>query len=165
MRFSFTASAGALASAALISAAAASAAAAMPKPGLWDVEGRTTGVELGGSSMPEAMTNMIKQRIMSRPAQSHQQCVTAEDLKSAPENLVKSSESACDYERFSLEGGTMDAVAVCNFPQGGSGRMEMSGSYTDDSYETTSVVTMDAGPMGRMTITAEATGTRVGDCD
>ena len=137
----------------------------MPSPGMWKVEGKTTGVDLASpSGVPAAMTDMIRNRIMSRPAQDHSQCVTAEDFASAPERLVKSSESRCEYERFDLSGGRIDAVAACDFPQGGSGRMEMSGSYSTDRYEATSVLTVQAGPLGAMTITTETTGTRVGPC-
>ncbi|MEE4350994.1 MAG: DUF3617 domain-containing protein [Pacificimonas sp.] len=145
-------------------AALPEAAFATPNPGLWEVKGKTTDVAFSSDAIPAAMLDMIKNQIMSQPGQDHQQCVTAEDIENAPEMLVKSSESACEYERFDMSGGTLDAVAVCNFPQGGTGRMDMTGRYTDTTYTTRSKITMADGPMGSMTIHAESTGTRIGDC-
>ena len=147
---------------AVLAVPVAALAADMPTPGMWAVKGQVTNVELG-AALPAGMKDMIKKQMMSQPAQDHKQCITKEDFENAPEKLVKSTESNCQYESFDISGGKMNAIAVCAFPQGGKGRMEMTGTYTATSFTSQSKVVVDS-QMGQMVIESEGTGTRTGDC-
>ena len=140
----------------------AAAAAQSMSPGLWETTSRTTDFDMQlPPGVPAGMMDMVKQQMSSR-SHSMQQCITRADLEEAPEKLFQESDGQCRYERFSMEGGELDAVANCRM-QGMSMKMEMSGSYTPTTYDSR-VVLQGSGDMGPVTMTMEGEGRRIGDC-
>ncbi|MGB3723381.1 MAG: DUF3617 domain-containing protein [Pacificimonas sp.] len=132
------------------------------QPGQWQTTGRVVDVDITmPPGVPAGMADMMKKQ-MTRQSHDIKQCISREDIEQAPERMFKQSNGDCEYERFDMSGGKLDAVAVCRM-QGTTMRMTMTGTHTDTTYQTRMVMTGD-GPMGPMTLTSDGSGTRIGDC-
>jgi hypothetical protein len=96
-------------------------------------------------------------------------CITPEQAKKPDPSMFAGAGKNCQFERFSLSGGTMDAVLTCADPaRGGGMNMAMKGQYGGDTYAMTSTLTMK-GAVGdvhgaTMVITSKKSGKRVGEC-
>lgn len=131
------------------------AATAPPRAGQWT--STATIVDISAPGMPADALAMMK----GKP-RSHSYCLTQKQIDQAPEEMFRQTDGQCEYKRFDMAGGKLDAAAVCT---GDMGRMEMtmSGTYTATSYKSRNVMRFQA-PQGSMTMTAEVTGKRTGTC-
>ncbi|MHB9879464.1 DUF3617 domain-containing protein [Pacificimonas sp. ICDLI1SI03] len=138
------------------------APAAAMEPGMWTTTGKTVDIDIAlPPGVPASMRDMIKSQ-MTGQSYSQDQCITQADLDEAPEKMFQESEGKCEYERFDMSGGKLDAVAVCKM-QGQTMQMVMTGTHSDNDYQTRMTMT-GQGQMGNMTIITEGSGTRTGDC-
>ena len=76
--------------------------------------------------------------------------------------LFSEGNGACEYSKFSMSGGRINAVLQCKGPQGTT-QLTMLGTYDATSYATTNILVI-GGPQGSMRMTTRMTGKRVGDC-
>jgi Protein of unknown function (DUF3617) len=130
-------------------------AASSITPGRWRSEGIVTSVDMPGLP-PEALAMMKRRPI------SHSYCVTPDEAEAGARGLFSEGNGACEYSRFSMNGGRINAVMKCKGPQGNT-QLTMLGTFGATSYETTNVMVM-GGPQGPMRMTTRMTGKRVGDC-
>ncbi|MBR0553351.1 DUF3617 domain-containing protein [Stakelama marina] len=147
----------------LVAVAAATAGGPNVRPGEWKTT--TTIVDFDMALPPGAppgMLDMVKSRMNSH-GMSHSQCITAADLRDAPQKLVKSSKGKCSYDSFSMAGGKLHATATCNMEQSGTMKMTMDGRYTATTMDSTMEMRGKV-PSGPMRMTMKMHGQRTGDC-
>lgn len=138
---------------------AASAAAAMPKPeaGLYRATITMKGIDVPG--MGAAMEGHG-----SGMTTTNEYCLTQEDVARGFEDMMKrGQDESCRYEKFSVAGGNLDAVMLCQTQQG-EARMEMKGTATPTGSQFDARMKMDLDGMGNGTMRFSAKHERVGDC-
>jgi len=91
-------------------------------------------------------------------------CITPEEAEAGFEGMMQEGQQGdCNYEKFNIAGGDLDAVLVCNV-EGGSMRMAMGGTVSPTSSDLD--IKMN-GSMGGMNVdmTMKSQHERIGDCD
>jgi hypothetical protein len=141
--------------------AAAAIAAFKPEPGLYRATITMTGIEVPG--MPAEMAGHG-----AGMTTTTEDCLTREEAGKGVEELLKQGQNGeCRYESFAFarnaEGGTYDAVMVCQSGQGAA-RMEMTGATTPKGAEFIASTRMNFDGVGEATMTFTGTHERIGDC-
>ena len=149
--------------AAQTAAADAAANAVQPQPGLYKVTIKVNDISFPGMTGPMAQQ---AKAMFGGTGHVSEFCLTPEEAKKGREEFYKrTAEGNCKYEQFNATGGAMQAVMVCQTGQGMSARSEMKGTFSatrsDLSMKTQSQV---PGAPGGMTMDAQITSERVGDC-
>jgi Protein of unknown function (DUF3617) len=147
------------------SAAAQSAALAMrPQPGKYRVITKVTKVSMPG--MPPAAAAQAG-KMFSATGQSTEFCLTPEQANLGYEEMTKrSAQGKCTYERFSAEGGRLDAAMTCQTGRGMTTKSQVSGTFspTGSNITMTNDATVPGLPGGRMQMEISAVTERLGDC-
>ena len=146
-------------------AAAQTADMVRPLPGQYRATVEFVDVELPGA--PQQVQDMMRS-MFDKEAQSHEYCLTKEEADKGFEEMARQaqdSNSDCTFEKFDVEGGSIDAVMNCKAEGQGTARMVMTGTGTETSSEMN--MTMNGeGPDGQtMTMTMKSSQQRLGDCD
>lgn len=145
-------------------AAEAAANAAQPEPGKYRVTMKVSNISFPGMTGP--MAEQAK-TMFGGTGQTSEFCLTPEDAKKGQEEFYKrTAEGDCKYERFSATGGAIDAVMVCQTGQGMTARTEMKGTFSSTRSDLTlkTQSQMPGAPGGGMTMDAQITSERIGDC-
>ena len=122
-------------------------------PGQWESQVTVTSIETPNA--PPALIDAMRGKTHTL---SH--CITPEQAARGPQEMLKSGTS-CSFTRYSMAAGRLSARMQC--AQGaGSVSADIDGSFTPDSYSSTSRVVL-TGRMA-MTMTSSAVGHRTGDC-
>ncbi|MEE4538744.1 MAG: DUF3617 domain-containing protein [Erythrobacter sp.] len=132
------------------------AGAVRPKAGKYEATIRMSGMEMPG--MPAEMAGG------EGFTTSTQYCLTQEEVDSGWEGMMKEGqEGDCNYERFDIDDGEMDAIMVCKSPDGDM-RMAFSGTVGETASDLTATMTggINGGEEGTMQFTAKHR--RIGDC-
>ena len=124
-------------------------------PGKWASAGAVTSIDMPGMP-PEALAMMKKRPI------NHSYCLTPEQAAKDPRQMFKGDNGECEYTKFSMADGKLNAVMQCKGPQGKM-TMTMHGTYSASSYESTNVMVVE-GPRGNMKMTSKISGKRTGAC-
>lgn len=138
---------------------AASAAADMPKPeaGLYRATITMKGIDVPG--MGAAMEGHG-----GGMTTTNEYCLTQEDVAQGFEDMMKrGQDESCRYEKFTVAGGNLDAVMLCQTQQG-EARMEMKGTATPTTSQFDARMKMDLDGMGNGTMRFSAKHERIGDC-
>lgn len=142
-------------------AAAKAARAAQPfAAGQWESTTTISTVEMAG----------VPAGAMDRMAGTETKvsyCMTPEQAAQSPQDMLsKSARGTCDYERFDMAGGRIDARMRCAGGEaGGTSVVEMNGTYASDRYEMAMEMTVTApGMPGDMVMKASTVGRRTGAC-
>ena len=111
--------------------------------------------------MPDGAAEMMKD-MMGR---SFDYCLSEEDAEKGFEEMARQSQDeSCSFEKYDLDGGSLDAVMVCKGEGGGQIRMEIDGSGSETSSEM--LMTMEGNlpgqGMGRMVM--KTSHERIGEC-
>ena len=132
-------------------------------PGLW--QSKVTVEQFDVPGMPAGMAQQMKTMMAERQEHSFENCLTPEDAKKPKENFFAGKSNECRYDRFTMGGGKIDAAMRCGGENGGS-VMEMSGTYSPDSYQmhTSMSAQPGAGEHGGMTMKMHIEAQRVGEC-
>lgn len=142
--------------------AAAADAAVRPEPGQY----RTTVelIDLEMPSIPGVDMADVRSTMESSMQRANLSCITAEDAERGyREMLRQSQQGACEFERFSADGGRLDAAMTCQ-GEGAQGRMTMTGTATPTSSNVTMNMQSEIAQLGDMAITMRVRSERVGDC-
>ncbi|SFR86251.1 DUF3617 domain-containing protein [Sphingomonas jatrophae] len=134
-------------------AALAAPAAAQVTPGQWKITAAVTEAEMPG--VPAMVMGMIKK------PRTITQCVTPEQAKQGPQEMMKRDKS-CRFTRYSMTGGKLDAEMVCTQPGGGTLTAVSRGTYTADSFQ--SVADMVGTGAHPMKMTVATSGKLAGEC-
>lgn len=128
-----------------------------PQPGLYRATIKMTGIEIPG--MPPEMAGHG-----AGMTKTTEDCLTQEEVNKGFEELLKLGQSGeCSFESLNLDGGKMDAVMLCQSPQGAA-RMTMTGTTTPTSSEFTATTKMNFDGVGEATMNFIAKIGRIGDC-
>lgn len=135
-----------------------------PKPGAYKQTIEMVDMQVPGLP-PEAAEQM---KAMTAKVETHTICITDEDaensFKDMFDNVGKGEE--CQFNRFNVVGGKLDAEMTCATPDSGQATMSMNGTVTETSSDI--MVGMDMkggeGPMANMTMKMHMTSERTGEC-
>lgn len=128
-----------------------------PQPGLYKTTITMTGLEIPG--LPEDMEGHG-----AGLARTLESCLTQAEVEKGFDGLLKKGQDGeCNFERFALTGGDLDAELVCD-AQGRTTRMDMKGTLTATAadMEATTTIAFDGVGEGSMNFTAKHE--RIGDC-
>lgn len=131
-------------------AAASGALAQAVQPGEWTLTTTIQAFEAKG--LPPGMAEAMKQPTTSET------CVTPEKAAKGFQNAMDKSD--CPTKSMTLNGGVLDAQAVCKAASGGTRTMHFHGPYTPTGYSLT-VDTVETGARPKsikMTMVAKRTG-------
>lgn len=147
---------------------AAEAEAIRFSAGQWENKVEIVDVQFDESKLPPEAKGMagamIKQ--MKGQVQTSKNCLTEEQAKKPGADFLAGAENdECTYKTFDLSGGKINAEISCKGKQPGQqGDIKLSGSYTATSYDMQMAMVMSAGPTGTMTIKANNSAKRIGEC-
>ncbi|MEO0590130.1 MAG: DUF3617 domain-containing protein [Pseudomonadota bacterium] len=128
-----------------------------PQPGKYASDLTMIDADIPG--LPDRLLGVIKQR-MSR---STEICLTAEEVEEGyKQALARTQDGECTYERFNATGGTIDAVMICESPNGPM-TMTMKGTGTTTNSDVTMNVVGNMG-RGEGSMTMRIVQKRIGDC-
>ena len=138
---------------------------------LIQLEGAMAAAQLQHKAEAEDLKKQLQDMMRSmfdKEAQSHEYCLTKEEADKGFEEMARQaqdSNSDCTFEKFDVDGGSIDAVMNCKAEGQGTARMVMTGTGTETSSEMN--MTMNGeGPDGQtMTMTMKSSQQRLGDCD
>lgn len=130
-----------------------------PEPGLYRSTTQIQEFDIPGA--PPQVAEMMRESMSSS---STEYCLTPEDVaKGYEESIRKSQQGECDYKRFDVDGGKIEAALTC-IDQGRKVDLTLSGTGTSTSSDMAMTMKMDMGPGGQGTIRARSRSERIGDC-
>ena len=142
--------------------AGAGTSAGFIRAGKWS--SRVTVEEVTAPGMPAELAERMKSSIGS--GQSHESCLTEEEVKRPTEDFFAGKNNSCRYDHFNMGDGKIDAKMRC--AQGGMNQvMEMAGTYSPDSYRMRMSTATEGGggPAEGMSMRMRVDARRVGACD
>jgi len=143
-------------------ARAAAAGARLVDPGRWET--KVTLIQADMPNLPPQYAARIKETMAKVQGQTVATCLTAADLKKPTPEFLAAHTKNCRFDHYTMSGGKIDAQMTCTAPQGGSMSVATTGTFSPDSYETTTVMTMSGGPGGARTTKSHTEAHRVGEC-
>lgn len=134
------------------------------EPGRW--ESKVTVLDVEAPGLPPQFMAQMKQSIGKVQGGTVTTCVTEADIKKPREDFFAGRSKNCRYDHFTMSGGTIDARMSCASDRGGTMNMSVTGTYSPDSYEATTAMTMAGagGKMGGMKMKSHTESHRVGAC-
>ncbi len=136
------------------------------KPGKWETTVQTVSVDIPGldGEIKKQMTDLMLKKV-----QTSASCITEEQAKSPPSEVIARSQGRCKYEKFQMGGGKIDGTLVCAAPgqggvAGGEMKMRIAGTFGDESFAIENEMNANSPTGPAMKIKAKTTGKRVGDC-
>jgi len=136
---------------------------AFVRAGLWESKVTIEKFEIPG--MPPEMAQRMKTMMAENQEHGFQTCLTAEDVKRPKEDFFAGKDNKCRYEHFTMGGGKIDAAMHCGGKGGQTQVMKMAGTYSPDSYQMQTRMTMSgAGAEGGMDMSMRVEAQRVGEC-
>ena len=142
------------------------AAADIPKPQPGQYRTTITIADISFPGMPEARAAQMK-KLFGAAGQTRDFCLTQAEADRGFEDFNKRvGEGKCSYDRFSAEGGKLDAAMHCETGKGMTTRAEMHGEFspTGSQLEMTSSASSATMPGGGMTMRMKIVNQRIGDC-
>lgn len=142
----------------------AAAKADMPQPGMYRTTVKVLEVNMPG--LPAGHQGMV-QNMFGKAGKTMESCLTKADAEKGYEELSKrAAEGDCKRENFSAAGGKIAAKMVCQTGQGMTATTELTGTYspTSSSLQMSTRSDVPGVPGGAMTMKAEMTQERIGDC-
>lgn len=134
-----------------------------PDPGRYRSTVKLTKFEVPG--MPAAQAEKMKAMFASS-GQSSEFCMTKAQTDKGFEEMAKAmAQGNCTYDRYTADGGTLDAKMTCQTGQGMTSVVEMAGTVAPTQMQMTMKMnnTMPGLPVS-MTIEADVQSQRIGDC-
>ncbi len=147
------------------SASAKAIAQAMrPEPGQYRVTTKFTNISMPGLP-PEAAAQAKK--MFSSTGNVTEYCLTPQQASMGYEEMTKrAAQGKCTYERFSADGGKLDAAMTCETGRGMTAKMTMTGTFSTTGSNMTMVsqASVPGMPGGGMHMEGTVVTERLGDC-
>lgn len=139
----------------------AQSSAIKPQPGQYKVSMEVLEVDIPGA--PPQAVDMMRSMMSSR---THQYCLSQDDVDTGFEEMARQSQEDgdCTFQRFDVDGGSIDAQMTCDANGQGKMTMTMKGEGTPTRSEMDMTMKGNMAGMGDSTIRMKATHERVGDC-
>lgn len=132
------------------------------QPGKWQATSELVKMDVPGMP-PEMARNNLGQKT------TFEHCMTPEEASRPSSDFFTKNEGTtdCTTKNFGMAGGKLDAVMACVDKQSQTNmEMTIKGDYRPTEYTATmTMVTGGAPGGGNMTIVANTSGKRIGDCD
>jgi len=133
-----------------------------PQPGQYRVVMKVNKVEFPG------MTGVMSEKartMFGTTAQTSEYCLTAADAGKGREDYYRRTlaKGDCKYERLNLTAKSIDAALVCQTGQGMTARNEVTGTFTATRSDI-AIKSLSQVPGGEISMEAEVTSERIGDC-
>lgn len=131
------------------------------KAGQWEMTSEFLDVKIEGNSKN---STAIAERMKGRKS-TVKICLTEEQIKNTREDMLKmNSDANCEYKKFSMEGGKLEAEISCPAPQ--KVDATITGEFDETTLVTTSHIVMHDLKAGTtMDTTKKMTGKWIGKCD
>lgn len=132
------------------------------KPGEWKTTTELISMEVEGVDPALLKGNLGRKTEIAN-------CVTAEQAERPAAEFFANPDvknGRCKSDKFDMAGGKMSAIVTCQGGEGQPGpvRMEMTGNYAADAYDTTVTITGQGGPNGgAMKMVAKTSGRHAAD--
>ena len=142
---------------------AAGGSDAFVSPGQWEGTMTINDVQIPG--VPPEMAAQMKARMGGQP-HSFSSCLTPEEAKQPKGKFFGSDSGQCRYDRFTMAGGSIDAVMKCA-EDGVERTMTMTGNYSPNGYKMTVASTggeAKGNPMAAMSMSMTIDAKRTGEC-
>ena len=142
---------------------AAAADMVQPRPGQY----RTTAelVEFEVPGMPDEQKQMMRTMMSQGAAQAATTCLTPEDVeKNGARGMVQNmAEGDCEFSKFNVNGGTIDAEMQCKGAGGPAGTVKMTGTMEAEKSSMTMEFDQSLGEQ-QAHIKMRMNSERIGDC-
>lgn len=134
------------------------------RPGKWESKVAIEEMEIPG--MPASMQEEMKSAFAKHQPVGFTSCLTPEQARKPNEDFFTGKDNNCRYDHFRMGDGRIDAKMRCNAGDTVQ-TMDMTGSYSPDSYSMTvsSVREGGPGPAGAAKTTMRMDAKRIGECD
>ncbi len=140
-----------------------------PRPGQYETKVELIDVSIPGLS-PQ-IAEQMKARMGGAGNQSSAYCLTEDEAKKGFEETIRKMTDGggsltCNFDRFAVDGGKLDAALSCKGPQGMTSQIAIDGSATAESTAMHTVAVQKAPmiPGGEMRMEMTMNSQRVGDC-
>ena len=132
------------------------------RPGKWETTVQTVSVDIPG--MPAEMKKQMTDAMLSK-TQTSTSCITEEQAKNPPAQVLAATQGKCKYDNFTMADGKIDGTLVCP-AQGMAGemKMRMAGTFDGESFATENEMNVTAPGGQGMHIKAKTVGKRIGEC-
>lgn len=140
---------------------AATAGGEFVRPGKWLTSITIEEMNIPGMP-PEFAAKMKQQQVAGRDVES---CLTADQAKQPKDGVFAGVDKSCRYDRFTMDGGKIDAAMTCNQNQTVQ-KMTMAGSYSRERYDMAMTTRIEGGgPTAGTSMKMKVAARRVGACD
>jgi len=140
-----------------------------PRPGQYET--KVDLIDFSVPGLPKEQADAMKSMMGQNSQQTNSYCLTdAEASKGFEESVRKMTEGQgqmkCDFSRFEVDGGTIDAALTCKGPQGMTSDMTLDGTASAEASTMHMKMTQKAAmiPGGEMRMEMKMASKRVGDC-
>lgn len=139
-----------------------------PEPGLYATSVKLIDFEIPG--LPPAQAEQMRAQFGSMANREASQCLTAAEADAGFERVVRQVGEGvggmqCVFNRFSADGGTLDAVMACTGPGGIKADITINGTVTRDRSAMTMTMAQQIGAMpGGMRMQMQFDSRRTGPC-
>ncbi|MBX7495312.1 DUF3617 domain-containing protein [Qipengyuania sp. 6B39] len=136
-----------------------------PQPGKYRATVEFVDIDMPGA--PQQVQDMMRGMFDQGP-QTHEYCLTKEEAEKGFEEMAKRAQEdngECSFEKFDVEGGSIDAVMNCKAGKEGTARMTMTGTGSETSSQMTMVMNAETPDGQSMAMTMKSSQERIGDCD
>lgn len=131
-------------------------------PGQWRTTTELVALDMPG--MPKELADQMGKSMMKATSTEH--CMTPEEAKKPSDALARDNGN-CSYDKFTMEGGKLEAVMRCKSPDNkGTMEMALTGDYSPERYafQADMKVSQPQLPGKEMTMKIKATSERIGEC-
>jgi len=139
------------------------------EPGNWESKVEIVDVNFDKAKLPpeaRGMTEALMKAMVGKVTTS-KNCLTPEEAANPDAGFLTGGEKKdCEYKRFDLSGGKIDAAMICKGDQQGQqGEFTLSGDYSPTSYTMAMVMNISSPGTGTMVIKAKNASRRIGACE
>lgn len=133
------------------------------RPGKWQSKVTIEQLEMPG--MPPQLAEQMKSAMARHQERTSESCLTPEQVKRPSEDFFAGKDNDCRYDHFTMGAGKIDARMRCAAVGGASQVMEMTGTYSPESYSMRMATHTEGAGGNGMVMRLRTESTRIGECD
>jgi hypothetical protein len=140
-----------------------------PRPGQYETSVEV--IEFSIPGLPPQQAEQMKSMMGQMGARTSAYCLTPEEAERGFEESVRkmtegTGDMKCEFARFAVDGGELDAALTCTGPQGMDAEIELSGTAGAESSAMRMKMVQKAAmiPGGEMRVEMQTNSRRTGDC-
>lgn len=140
-----------------------------PLPGRYETKVNVIDFMVPG--LPKAQAEQMKSMMGRANREGSSYCLTPEEAKKGFEESIRkmtegTGQMKCEFDRFAVDGGKLDAALTCSAPQGMTSDIALDGTTSAEASTMHMEMTQRAKmiPGGEMRMEMRMTSRRIGDC-